>query len=48
MTDERGLQTIVDKHINTGTEFDIKIMRVEDIVKWIKDNPECDIPRKLA
>lgn len=46
VSDERNIQPIIDKHLNVGTEYDIQVIRVKHIVKWIKENKECDISRK--
>lgn len=48
MSDESELKNIVDKYLNTGTDYDINIIRVKDLVECIRDNPECGINRKLA
>ncbi|MEL7598304.1 MAG: hypothetical protein AAGU01_08900 [Clostridiaceae bacterium] len=48
VSDEGNIQSVIDKHLNTGTEYDIQVVRVEHIVKWIKDNKECGIGRKTA
>lgn len=48
VSDEGNIQSIIDKYLNTGTEYDIQVVRVEYIVKWIKDNKECGIGRKTA
>jgi len=48
LSDERNLQTIVDVKLNTGSESDIKIIRLRDVVEWIKNHPSCGIDRKTA
>jgi len=48
LSDERNLQAIVDAKLNTGSESDIKIIRLRQVVKWIKDHPSCGIDRKTA
>lgn len=48
VSDEANIQPIIEKHLNVGTEYDIKVVRIEHIVKWIKENKECDISRKTA
>lgn len=48
VSDENKLQSIINKHLNTGTEYDIKVIRIEHIVKWIEKNRDCDIGRKTA
>lgn len=48
VSDEGKLQPIVNKYLNTGTEYDISVVRVEHIVIWIKENRDCDIGRKTA
>ncbi|MCB2300260.1 hypothetical protein [Clostridium tagluense] len=47
-SDEENIQPIIDKHLNVGTEYDIEVVRVEHIVKWIKENKDCEIGRKTA
>lgn len=47
-SDEGNIQPIIDKHLNVGTEYDIEVVRVEHIVKWIKKNRDCNIGRKTA
>jgi len=47
-SDEANIQPIIDKHLNVGTEYDIEVVRVEHIVKWIKENKDCGIGRKTA
>lgn len=48
VSDESKLQPIINKHLNVGTEYDISVVRVEQIAKWIKENRDCDIGRKTA
>ena len=48
MSDERYLQNIINKHLNTGTSNDIKVFRVEDLIRWIKENLSCGINKKMA
>lgn len=48
MSDERELQGIIDKYLSTGSNNDIKVIRVKDLIVWIKDNPECGLNRKIA
>ncbi|MFL0251149.1 hypothetical protein ACJDT4_12000 [Clostridium neuense] len=48
MSDERELQGIIDSYLSTGSNEDIKVIRVKDLIVWIKDNPECGLNRKLA
>lgn len=48
MSDERELQGIIDRYLSTGSNDDIKVMRVKDLIVWIKDNPKCGINRKIA
>ncbi len=50
LSDESGLQALVDEHLNIGTSdmpspYDIKIIRVRDFILWLKDEGE---KRKLA
>lgn len=47
-SDEGDIQPIIDTHLNTGTEYDIRVIRIEHIVKWIKENRDCGINRKTA
>lgn len=48
MTDESQLQTIINRQLNTGTDNDIKVFRMPDLVKWIKEHPECGFNRKAT
>ena len=48
MTDERDLQAIIDRNLNTGTPYDINMFRVIDLILWIKSHPDCGINRKTA
>ena len=48
MSDERELQGIIDRYLSTGSNDDIKVIRIKDLIAWIKDNPECGLNRKLA
>ena len=38
LSDEKGLQGIVDDHLNIGDENDILVIRIQDFVLWMKDN----------
>ncbi|HEX2954813.1 MAG TPA: hypothetical protein VHR47_12640, partial [Bacillota bacterium] len=31
-----------------GSEFNIKVFRVINLIEWIKDNSQCGIDRKTA
>lgn len=48
MSDEGGLQEIIDYNINKGMENDIRVVRIRDIIKLIKENPDSNITRKTA
>ncbi len=48
MSDESILQNIIDKHLNTGNSYDIKVFRVINVIEWIRDNQGCGISRKIA
>ena len=48
MSDESSLQEIINRQLNTGTEYDIRVFRIIDLIKWIKAHPECGIVRKTA
>lgn len=48
MSDERELQGIIDSYLSTSSSNDIKVIRVKDLIAWIKDNPECGLNRKMA
>lgn len=48
MSDERELQGIIDRYLSTGSNDDIKVIRVKDLIIWIKNNPECGLNRKMA
>lgn len=49
MSDEGNLQTIIDKYINSGTKFDIKVFRISDMILAIKEsNGNLGIGRKTA
>lgn len=45
-TDEKDLQTIINKQLNTGID-DITCLRIEDIARSAKEK-EFNIPRKIA
>lgn len=48
VSDEKEIQPIIDKYLNNGTEHDITVIRVEGIIKWIKENKDSEINRKTA
>ena len=48
MSDEGGLQGIINRLLNAGNEYDIKIFRIVDLIEWIKSNPRVEITRKTA
>lgn len=48
MSDEGGLQEIIDYNINKGMDNDISVVRIRDIINLIKDNPDSNINRKTA
>ena len=45
-TDEKNLQPIIDKQLNTGMD-DITCIRIVDIITKAKDG-EIELPRKIA
>lgn len=48
MSDEGHLQPIIDKYINLGIASDVTVFRMQDIILWIKTNPQSGINRKTA
>lgn len=48
MTNEMNLQPIIDSKLNTGSNDDIHVFRLIDLIYWIKENPSCGIQRKEA
>lgn len=48
VSDEGNLQGIIDTHVNIGLEEDIKVLRVKDLLLWIKENNIPGIKRKTA
>ncbi|WP_294351029.1 hypothetical protein [uncultured Clostridium sp.] len=48
MSDEGSLQKIIDTNLNTGSNNDITVIRVRQIIELIRDNPELKIDRKTA
>ncbi|MDD3904417.1 MAG: hypothetical protein WC136_07195, partial [Sphaerochaeta sp.] len=46
-TDEKNLQTIIDSVLNAGMQK-ITCLRIEDIVKQIKEGQFCTLGRKDA
>lgn len=48
MSDEGGLQGIINRLLNTGNEYDIQIFRIVDLIEWIKSHPEVGITRRTA
>jgi len=48
LSDERKLQVIVDAKLNKGSDSDIRIIRLQQVVQWVKDHPECGVDRKTA
>lgn len=47
LSNERVLQREIDDCINTGLD-DIRVFRMQDIILWIKENPQCGLFRKDA
>ena len=47
LSDESGVQQVVDEHLNLGDELEdernIRVIRIEDFVVWMRDN---GLPRK--
>ena len=48
VSDEKEIQPIINTHLNSGNEYDITVIRIENIINCIKENPECGINRKTA
>ena len=48
LSDEKQLQSIIDRYINTGGKYDLEVVRMNDVIRWIKENKECNINRKTA
>jgi hypothetical protein len=48
MSDEKLLQNIIDRHLNTSGPNDIKVFRVINVIEWIRDNQTCGVNRKTA
>lgn len=48
MSDEGKLKSIIDRLLNAGTDHDINVFRIIDLVHWIKDHTEAGINRKTA
>ena len=48
VSDEGTIQPIIDKYLNSDSEYDITVVRVKGIIEWIKNSTECGINRKTA
>ena len=38
VSDEKEIQPIINTHLNSGNEYDITVIRIENIINWIKEN----------
>lgn len=48
MSDEKDLQPIIDLKLNTGIGSKINVFRLQHVITWIKNNPNCEVTRKDA
>lgn len=48
MSDERDLQELIDFHLNTGNDSNIKVFRLKNLIEWIKTTPECNLKRSFT